>query len=102
MMPISTLMKNSIGGLEGRNLKTGDQIGFLKPVSEYPDMDERNAWPEFYLILYFFGQTAVMSRKDPALQSQNPLPFPRSNSRKPNILFSVRQLPESSAPNRRR
>jgi antagonist of KipI len=42
----STLMKNSIGGLEGRNLKTGDQIGFLKPVSEYPDMDERNAWPE--------------------------------------------------------
>ena len=42
----STLIKNQIGGLEGRSLKTGDRIGFLKPVSSYPDMDQRVIWPE--------------------------------------------------------
>lgn len=45
----STLMKNQIGGFEGRKLKAGDEIGFRKPVLAYPDMDSRNLWPERFM-----------------------------------------------------
>jgi len=37
----STLMKNSIGGYEGRKLETGDSIGFRAPAAELPNMAAR-------------------------------------------------------------
>lgn len=44
----STLMKNSLGGIEGRKLKAGDRIPFTKPVMYYPNMEERKVLPETF------------------------------------------------------
>lgn len=37
----STLMRNNLGGVEGRQLKKGDSIGFVDPVTQLPCMEKR-------------------------------------------------------------
>ena len=37
----STLMRNKLGGVEGRKLEKGDRIGFVKPKTSLPKMELR-------------------------------------------------------------
>ena len=42
----ATLMRNNLGGIEGRKLKKGDAIGFASPKTELPNMPLRRLAPE--------------------------------------------------------
>lgn len=42
----STLMRNKLGGVEGRKLEKGDRIGFVKPKTSLPKMELRKLKPE--------------------------------------------------------
>lgn len=44
----STLMRNNLGGMNGRKLKQGDTIGFCSPVTELPCMKQRKLVPEVF------------------------------------------------------
>lgn len=44
----STLMRNKIGGVEGRKLEKGDAIGFVNPRRNLPKMDLRKMEPEVF------------------------------------------------------
>lgn len=43
----STYLKGKMGGLEGRALKTGDQIGFLAPAQTLPNFEKRYVEEDF-------------------------------------------------------
>ncbi|MDO5348670.1 MAG: biotin-dependent carboxyltransferase family protein [Lachnospiraceae bacterium] len=45
----STLMRNELGGISGRKLEKGDQIGFLAPKAELPNMGQRKLKQEMFL-----------------------------------------------------
>ena len=38
----ATLMRNNLGGYEGRKLEKGDRIGFIEPKTSLPNMEERH------------------------------------------------------------
>lgn len=42
----STLMRNELGGMKGRKLEKGDEIGFVNPKTELPNMGKRKLEPE--------------------------------------------------------
>lgn len=42
----STLMRNELGGMKGRKLEKGDEIGFVNPKTELPNMEKRKLEPE--------------------------------------------------------
>ncbi len=42
----STLMRNELGGVNGRKLEKGDKIEFVSPKTELPNMDKRKLEPE--------------------------------------------------------
>lgn len=42
----ATLMRNKIGGVEGRKLEKGDRIGFTAPRTSLPNMERRRLKPE--------------------------------------------------------
>ena len=42
----ATLMRNKLGGIEGRKLEKGDAIGFASPKTELPNMPLRRLAPE--------------------------------------------------------
>ena len=42
----ATLMRNKIGGVEGRKLEKGDAIGFVNPKTSLPKMEMRKLEPE--------------------------------------------------------
>lgn len=42
----STLMRNELGGMKGRKLEKGDEIGFTDPKTELPNMEKRKLEPE--------------------------------------------------------
>lgn len=42
----STLMRNELGGMKGRKLEKGDEIGFTNPKTELPNMEKRKLEPE--------------------------------------------------------
>lgn len=44
----STLMRNKLGGIEGRKLEKGDRIKFLEPKTELPNMKERKLTPAVF------------------------------------------------------
>lgn len=44
----STLMRNKLGGVQGRKLEKGDTIGFSAPKTELPNMDLRRLKPETF------------------------------------------------------
>lgn len=44
----ATLLRNNLGGMEGRKLQKGDKIGFSAPKTELPDMDRRKTPVEKY------------------------------------------------------
>ncbi|MDL2296277.1 biotin-dependent carboxyltransferase family protein, partial [Lachnospiraceae bacterium OttesenSCG-928-E19] len=44
----STLLRNQLGGVKGRKLEKGDEIGFVNPVNELPNMDLRKMMPEVF------------------------------------------------------
>ena len=44
----ATLLRNSIGGIDGRKLEKGDEVKFLSPKSELADMDKRAVLPREY------------------------------------------------------
>lgn len=44
----STLLRNKIGGLDGRKLEKGDRIGFAAPKNTLPKMEERHTAGEVY------------------------------------------------------
>lgn len=44
----STLLRNNLGGMEGRKLQKGDKIGFSAPKTELPAMDRRKTPVEKY------------------------------------------------------
>lgn len=51
----STLLRNSLGGVEGRRLETGDEIAFTDPKTELPNMAKRkvpaDVYPENEIVL---------------------------------------------------
>ena len=44
----STLMRNNLGGVNGRKLEKGDRIGFCAPETELPNMILRKLQPEVF------------------------------------------------------
>ena len=44
----STLMRNHMGGYEGRKLEKGDRIGFVHPKTELPNMEKRKIPQEVF------------------------------------------------------
>lgn len=44
----STLMRNELGGVDGRKLKKGDAIGFVAPKTTLPNMGLRKLKPEIF------------------------------------------------------
>lgn len=44
----STLMRNALGGVDGRKLEKGDRIGFTAPKTELPNMRLRKLAPETF------------------------------------------------------
>ena len=44
----STLMRNQLGGIEGRKLEKGDSIGFVSPKTTLPNMEMRKFEPEVF------------------------------------------------------
>src|SRR5699024_10031596 len=44
----STLLRNNLGGIEGRKLQQGDEIGFISPKTELPNMEKRRVPVEVY------------------------------------------------------
>lgn len=52
----STLIRNELGGLKGRKLEAGDEIGFVRPAKTLPDMETRKLTPEV------FGEKEVVLR----------------------------------------
>ncbi len=44
----STLMRNELGGMNGRKLEKGDRIGFVQPKTELPFMGKRKLVPETF------------------------------------------------------
>lgn len=44
----ATLLRNNLGGMEGRKLQKGDKIGFSAPKSNLPNMDRRRVSVEKY------------------------------------------------------
>ncbi|MDO5115112.1 MAG: biotin-dependent carboxyltransferase family protein [Synergistaceae bacterium] len=44
----STYLRSSFGGLDGRKLRTGDEIKFQAPVANLPDLDSRRTEPETF------------------------------------------------------
>lgn len=44
----STLMRNKLGGVEGRKLEKGDRIGFCSPKTTLPNMEYRKMEPEVF------------------------------------------------------
>lgn len=44
----STLMRNKLGGYEGRKLEKGDRIGFVEPKTELPNMEKRKLPQEVF------------------------------------------------------
>ena len=45
----STLMRNKMGGMDGRKLEAKDRIGFAAPAAELPGMEKRRLKPEKFL-----------------------------------------------------
>lgn len=52
----STLIRNELGGLKGRKLAAGDEIGFVRPAKTLPRMETRKLTPEV------FGEKEVVLR----------------------------------------
>ncbi len=44
----STLLRNKLGGIQGRKLQKGDEIGFVNPKSMLPDMEKRKIPQEVF------------------------------------------------------
>lgn len=44
----STLLRNNLGGIDGRKLQQGDEIGFISPKTELPNMEKRRVPVEVY------------------------------------------------------
>lgn len=44
----ATLMRNELGGMDGRKLEKGDKIGFAAPKTTLPNMDIRKLVPETF------------------------------------------------------
>lgn len=44
----ATLMRNELGGMDGRKLEKGDKIGFAAPKTELPNMEHRRLAPETF------------------------------------------------------
>ena len=44
----STLLRNNLGGIDGRKLQQGDEIGFTSPKTELPNMEKRRVPAEVY------------------------------------------------------
>ncbi|MCI8981337.1 MAG: biotin-dependent carboxyltransferase family protein [Hungatella sp.] len=44
----STLIRNELGGIQGRKLKEGDRIGFRAPAKTLPAMEQRRIEPEIF------------------------------------------------------
>lgn len=44
----STLMRNKLGGLDGRKLEKGDRIAFTRPITKLPKMEKRKLIPEIF------------------------------------------------------
>lgn len=44
----STLMRNKMGGIQGRKLEKGDTIGFVNPKTSLPNMEMRRLTPEVF------------------------------------------------------
>ena len=44
----STLLRNKLGGIQGRKLQKGDEIGFVNPKSMLPDMEKEKFHRRFF------------------------------------------------------
>ena len=44
----STLLRNNLGGIDGRKLQPQDEIGFTSPKTELPNMEKRRVPAEIY------------------------------------------------------
>ena len=44
----ATLMRNELGGMDGRKLEKGDKIGFAAPMTNLPNMETRKLVPETF------------------------------------------------------
>lgn len=44
----ATLMRNELGGMDGRKLEKGDKIGFAAPKTNLPNMETRKLVPETF------------------------------------------------------
>ncbi len=44
----ATLIRNNLGGIEGRAIKEGDRIAFAEPKTQLPRMEQRKMVPEQY------------------------------------------------------
>ena len=51
----STLLRNHIGGVEGRKLEKGDTIEFTAPRTELPNMELRQVPGKFILLMRWFS-----------------------------------------------